>query len=96
LISKVASGPTVTFTGKYKLLYRYLEDRFANRVVLTFSQIEDLLGFALPQEARLQQEWWTNAAADALQPNYSDSWVMARRTAQPNLMAQTVVFERPS
>ena len=84
------------FTGTYKLLYRYLEDRFANRVVLTFSEIEDLLGFALPQEARLQREWWTNAAADVLQPSYSDSWVMARRTAQPNLMAKTVVFERPS
>ena len=31
--------------GKYKSLYQYLENRYANRVVLTFAQIEDLLGF---------------------------------------------------
>ena len=33
--------------GKYKSLYQYLENRYANTVVLTFAQIEDLLGFTL-------------------------------------------------
>ena len=28
--------------GKYKSLYEYLENRYANTVVLTFAQIEDL------------------------------------------------------
>ena len=27
--------------GKYKLQYQYLENRYANTVVLTFAQIED-------------------------------------------------------
>ena len=27
-------------------------------------------------------------------PSYSDSWILARRTAMPNLVAQIVVFER--
>ena len=47
--------------GEYLLLYNYLENRYANTVVLTFAQIEDLLGFVLPEQARLHQEWWTNA-----------------------------------
>ncbi len=29
--------------GKYKSLYQYLDNRYANTVVLTFAQIEDLL-----------------------------------------------------
>jgi hypothetical protein len=82
-------------SGKYQLLYKYLEDRYANVVVLTFSEIEDLLGFSLPDQARLSQEWWTDAAAAPVSgSNYSDSWILARRTAAPNLRAHTVAFER--
>jgi hypothetical protein len=29
--------------------------------VLTFGQIEDLLGFALPAPARVQRDWWGNS-----------------------------------
>ena len=79
-------------TGKYQLLYKYLENRYANTVVLTFADIEDLLGFRLPEQARLQREWWTDAGKSAADSNYSDSWVLASRTAVPNLLAQTVVF----
>jgi hypothetical protein len=81
-------------SGKYSSLYEYLENRYANTVVLTFAEIEDLLGFALPDLARQRQEWWTNADPGASGPSYSDSWLLASRTARPNLLARTVVFER--
>lgn len=81
-------------SGKYLLLYKYLHDRYADTVVLTFGQIESLLGFALPDQARQDRQWWTNAAVTAGGPNYSDSWILARRVATPNLPAQTVAFER--
>ena len=81
--------------GKYRLLYKYLEERYANTVVLTFGEIEDLLGFSLPDQARLNQDWWTNAVeAGVPGANYSDSWTLARRTATPNLQAHNVIFER--
>ena len=80
-------------SGKYVLLYKYLEARYANTVVLTLSEIEDLLGFSLPDQARLDREWWTPNVAE---PNYSDAWILASRTARPNLLARTVVFERRS
>jgi hypothetical protein len=83
-------------SGKYLSLYTYLENRYANTVVLTFAEIEDLLGFTLPELARLRQEWWTNADPDTARPSYADSWMLASRTAKPNLLAQTVVFERAS
>jgi hypothetical protein len=85
-----------TMSGKYSLLYRYLEDRYANTVVLTFNEIEDLLGFTLPEQARLQQEWWTSAVKSVPESNYSDSWLLAHRSAVPNMLAKTVAFERLS
>ena len=81
-------------SGQYLLLYKYLANRYANTVVLTFAEIEDLLGFTLPEQARLEQAWWTTPAAPRSGPAYSDSWVLASRSALPNLGAQTVAFER--
>ena len=80
--------------GEYQLLYKYLRDRYANRVVLTFGEIEDLLGFALPGAARFQQDWWGGADPLASQSPQSDSWTLAKRTATANLSAQVVVFDR--
>jgi hypothetical protein len=83
-------------SGKYSLLYEHLQNRYADTVVLTFGQIESLLGFALPDQARLNKQWWTNAAVTAPELNHSESWVLARRVATPNLQAGTVAFERAS
>jgi len=82
--------------GKYRWLYEYLEKRYANTVVLTFGQVEDLLGFALPDLARTDQEWWETADISTAEARCSDAWRLASRTARPNLMAQTVTFERVS
>jgi hypothetical protein len=82
--------------GEYQLLYKYLRDRYADRVVLTFAEIEDLLGFSLPASARLQQEWWSGADAVARRSAQADSWTLASRTATVNLSAQSVLFERHS
>jgi hypothetical protein len=93
----VAPRPRVRgrdMSGPYLLLYTYLDTRFADTVVLTFAQIEDVLGFALPAQARLQPEWWTDATTNVVAPHYSDSWTLARRTAVPNLNAQIVSFAR--
>jgi hypothetical protein len=88
--------PQPVVSGKYQLLYKYLHNRYADTVVLTFGQIESLIGFSLPDQARLNQQWWTNAEATPAEANYSDSWRLARRVATPNLLAQTVAFERAS
>src|SRR5687768_14501093 len=71
--------------GKYRWLYEYLEKRYANTVVLTFGQVEDLLGFALPDLARTDQEWWTRADISTAEARWSDAWRLASRTARPNL-----------
>ena len=81
---------------EYRSLYRYLDNRFADTVVLTFAQIEALLGFTLPDLARLRPDWWATPEADGVPSSQSRSWVEASRTATPNLGAQSVMFERVS
>lgn len=87
---------TMTVSAEYRSLHKYLDERYANTVVLTFAEIEDLLGFELPAVARLEQEWWLNADADGTPSAQSRSWTQASRTAKPNLLARNVVFERTS
>ena len=78
--------------AEYQGLYTYLERRYASTVVLTFEQMEALLGFALPTLACTDRDWWTGVAASAT--GYPAAWIGAGRTAAPNLAARTVTFER--
>ena len=86
---------TEVASGKYGVLYRYLEHRYADVTVLTFGQIEDLLGFALPQLARTYQAWWTPGANVKRSP-HADAWTLAGRTASANLHSRIVIFTRTS
>lgn len=84
--------PTPRVPAEYLSLYTYLEHRYASTVVLTFEQMESLLGFALPEPARTERDWWTGAPMHT--DWHSDAWTVARRTATPNLPARNVAFER--
>ena len=80
--------------GEYQSLYKYLRDRYANRVVLTFAEIEDLLGFSLPTDARLERTWWGGTVPLVRRAAQSNAWTLAGRTAVVSLEAQNVVFDR--
>ena len=82
--------------GEYRTLHKYLQDRYADTVVMTFGEIEDLIGFSLPDAARVEAAWWANAAADGVPSPQSLSWTQANRAATPRMLAQVVVFERIS
>lgn len=90
------SGRTGKVPGKYAPLHEYLVNRYADTVVLTFAQIEDLTGGPLPASACAQQDWWTSADRDVDKLSRANAWILAGRTAQPNLLARTVTFERAS
>ena len=94
--TEVTKAQRSVTSGKYLKLQTYLESRYADRVVLTFTQIEDLLGFSLPEPARRNEDWWTIRDPATPSPRYADSWIQANRTARPNFMTLTVVFDRVS
>ena len=77
---------------EYRALHTYLEHRYASVVVLTFEQIEALLGFALPAPARTERAWWTDSVDTQ---RHRAAWTEAGRTAAPNLAAGIITFERP-
>jgi hypothetical protein len=89
-----ASSKPAAVPPAYLSLYKYLNERYAQTVVLTFAEIEDLIGFALPDPASLQREWWGNAPVDRSTTGHTRSWTEANRTATPNLLARTVLFAR--
>ena len=79
--------------AEYLPLYTYLEHRYASVVVLTFEQMEALLGFTLPAAASSERDWWVGGAVHTW--HHSAAWMVAGRTATPNLVGRTVMFERP-
>lgn len=85
-----------TVPAEYRPLHKYLEERYAENFVLTFAEIEDLLGFQLPDSARVTPEWWATSEGGAPRTPQSRSWTEASRTAQANLAAQIVLFQRAS
>ncbi len=86
--------PASRVPRRYAGLHKYLDGRYAELVVLTFGQIEDLLGTALPDSARTQPDWWLGTAETGGEPSPSIAWVQAGRTAVPNLLAGNVAFQR--
>ena len=84
--------PKPRVPAQYMALHSYLEHRYASMIVLTFEQIESLLGFTLPEPACTERAWWTGETPAA--DRHLETWTLARRTATPNLLAKTVAFER--
>jgi hypothetical protein len=80
--------------AEYRPLHKYLETRFADAVVLSFGQIEDLLGLTLPGAAYVEPAWWDNADSSGTPSAQATAWVRAQRIATANLGARTVRFER--
>ena len=91
----IALPPVGTaMAGEYRTLHKYLHDRYADTVVMTFREIEDLIGFSLPHAARVEPAWWASAGVNGVSSPQSLSWTQADRAATPRLPAQVVVFDR--
>jgi hypothetical protein len=88
----VAPVKPAAVPSAYLPLYTYLERRYAGTVVLTFAEIEALLGFVPPPAAYADAAWWTGPAAKS--DRHAAAWTAAHRSAAPHLGARTVTFER--
>lgn len=80
--------------SEYQPLHKYLQERFADRIVLTFGEIEDLIGCPLPSVARTEPAWWGSPDPATPRSAQADAWTLAGRTATVNMSAQSVIFER--
>ena len=91
-MTTLVSGSLPVQIFVYRPLLKYLDQRFADTVVLTFSEIEAILGFPLPAEAGREEQWWVDGGdPPSVQ---SAAWTNADRTAVANLRARSVSFSR--
>jgi hypothetical protein len=85
--------------GKYAPLHDFLVERFLLQSTekewkTTFQEVEGILGFRLPNSARIHRPWWANQA-QAGGHSHALAWEMAGwRTAEVNLGAETLAFRR--
>ena len=78
--------------GKYDGLTAYLESLDANRVRLTFGQIERIIGARLPPSAHRYNAWWSNDHSPGRQ---SGAWLsLGWATQDVDLGSQEVTFRR--
>lgn len=79
---------------KYYPLYEFLRQSGQDEVLLSFAQVEDLLGRPLPATARTQRGWWSNRSTAMAQ---SMAWMDAGyHVAQVDLGAEQVIFRKPA
>lgn len=80
--------------GKYAPLYRRLLTKAGPDWSVSFSELEAILGFNLPNSARLYRPWWSNQKHGAGH-SHALAWSAAGwKTRFVNLEAETLVFER--
>jgi len=78
--------------GKYDPIGRHLETIRGHRVTLAFSEVEDLLGFALPPSARQHAAWWSNTGGSHVQAR---AWLDAGYlTESVDLVGERLSFVR--
>ncbi len=83
--------PAECGNSKYQALSEYLYERWEKRIVLSYDEIEDVLGFELPTSAHtLPQSFWANTEYH----NYAKSWLLLGYKAKVNVKTKNVTFER--
>ena len=81
--------------GKYALLHRHLRARGGQEWRVSFTDLEDLLGFTLPESARVHRPWWSNQRNGG--HGHALAWQVAGwKTRAVDLEQETLVFERDS
>jgi hypothetical protein len=80
--------------SKYEPLKSWLQARGGPRLILSFAEIERLLGFALPGSARQHRAWWSNQADGA--HTQAHAWMdVGWRVWSADLEAEQIEFRRP-
>ncbi|HEY9090641.1 DUF7662 domain-containing protein [Parasphingorhabdus sp.] len=79
--------------GKYAPLYRHLLTRDGTEWQTTFSELENILGFSLPNSAHMYRPWWANDRGAA--HSQSMSWTLAGwKSSSVDMDDATLTFKK--
>ncbi|GEM_PF-2397483 len=80
--------------GKYAPLTRFLRQQQPSRITLRFAELEEILGFSLPESAFKYPSWWNNSA---LKQSQVKGWRDAGwEVREADLRGRKVTFVRVS
>lgn len=80
--------------GKYFPLYAFLQKYTKDEWRIKFSELEKVLGFPLPDSARIHRPWWANAGENGGH-SHALAWEMAGwKTSQVDLVGENLIFIR--
>lgn len=83
---------TIASSSKYRPLTQHLRAQRANRVPMSFVEIERVLGAKLPPSAGAHRAWWSNNPNNNVM---TKAWLAAGfQTEQVDLEARKLVFKR--
>lgn len=78
--------------SKYESLAKHLARSGAHELVMTFAQLEQILGAPLPASARTHRPWWANSAHGHVQ---SKGWLDAGyQSERVDLEGETLTFKK--
>ena len=79
--------------GKYQRLYSHLCSLPDREWKVSFADVEAVLGFELPDSARLYRPWWANQAGGGR--SQAIAWMAAGwETAKVDIPGETLLFRR--
>ena len=82
---------TAKSSKKYRRLTELLANSEGKPVSLSFKQIEEIIGFPLPDSAREHRAFWANTTSHSI----ALSWLsVGYKTVDVNLSSELVVFEK--
>lgn len=78
--------------SKYDVMTGFLKAQLTGRVAVTFAEVEEALGFALPASAYTHPAWWSN---DPTGHSQARAWLDAGfETEQVDVPGRRLVFRR--
>lgn len=87
----VPESETQNSSKKYRYLTDYLFNSNSDNIKLSFAEIEEILGFGLPNSATLHRAFWANTDTHSI----AISWMsVGYETVEVNLNERYVVFEK--
>ena len=94
MMEKQRKSLTVTAsTGKYNRLYTHLRLQDGNEWNTTFNEVEEILGFQLPNSARMHRSWWSNQVNGGHSQAFA--WQAAGwRVLTVDLKQESLIFKR--
>ncbi len=93
-IDRAQKYKEMTNRGKYQRLYTHLCGIQDREWRTSFAEIESILGFGLPDSARLYRPWWANQSEGAGHSQALAWAVSGWETSEVDMDEETLVFRR--